>query len=177
MEETTPTAERVERRGARKGERRGGRRTGIPNRASAKRAAEALLAVTGGATPLGEGEALEQMRYSAGILRVLMMDAYERAQRGVGLSNELLLRTKDYVWALEKIVPYEEAKLVSVEKQGEQVEAPPIEFTMKIGNAGPDGSRTFSEVRVSPPLALSEAGVGNLLADGRERRAGGVLND
>ena len=167
---------RVERRGSRPGERRGGRKAGVPNRAPAKQAA-AALAMTGGASPLKEGQALDQMRYSAGILRLLVADAYERTQRGEARRDELLMRTKDYVRALEKIVPYENPKLVAIEKTEEQGEAPPFEFTLKIGQAGPDGSRTFSEVRVSPPLALSEAGIGDLLTDGREREAGAVLAD
>jgi hypothetical protein len=41
----------------------------------------------------------------------------------------------------------------------------PFEFTLKIGQVNADGSRTVAEVRVSPPVAVPEAGAGDVLAE------------
>ena len=51
----------------------------------------------------------------------------------------------------------------------------PFEFTLKIGNVNADGSRTLAEARASPPVALPEAGSGDVLPEECEREAGALL--
>ena len=104
-----------------------------------------------------------------------MIDAYDRLQQGKAKPDELIARIKDYLWAQEKVVPYEDAKLTSI-KGGDGLDgSAPFEFTMNIGQVNADGSRTLAEARVSPPVALPEAGGGDVLPEGCEREAGALL--
>jgi hypothetical protein len=43
----------------------------------------------------------------------------------------------------------------------------PMEFTIRIGQRGPDGTESATEVRLQSSVAVSEAGEGVLLSNGR----------
>lgn len=48
----------------------------------------------------------------------------------------------------------------------------PMEFTIRIGQRGPDGTESAAEVRLQPAMAVSEAGEGVLLSNGQDGESG-----
>jgi hypothetical protein len=156
--------------GSKPGERRGGRAKGTPSKRTA-----GIMAPPPSPAVVASVRALDELRFGAKLMRDLMIDAYDRLQQGKAKPDELIARIKDYLWAQEKVVPYEDAKAVSI-KGGDGLDgSAPFEFTLKIGNVNADGSRTLAEARASPPVALPEAGSGDVLPEECEREGSAIL--
>jgi hypothetical protein len=120
--------------GSKPGERRGGRAKGTPNKRTA-----GIMAPPPSPAVVASVRALDELRFGAKLLRDLMIDAYDRLQQGKAKPDELIARIKDYLWAQEKVVPYEDAKLVSIK-----------------GGDGLDGSAPFEcTERTATPLVIA----------------------
>jgi hypothetical protein len=145
--------------GSKPGERRGGRAKGTPNKRTA-----GIMAPPPSPAVVASVRALDELRFGAKLLRDLMIDAYDRLQQGKAKPDELIARIKDYLWAQEKVVPYEDAKLVSI-KGGDGLDrSAPFEFSLKIGQVNADGSTASRLMPATCVAHLDNRGVVDITA-------------